>query len=76
MKKVQDPLKFSWLIACKPSDPWQPGILLCQYWQQIQGTASPASAGSLLGTKHEAAFLPSAWGCALFVVNASFARQV
>lgn len=26
MKKVQDPLKFSWLIACSPSEPWQPGI--------------------------------------------------
>lgn len=62
LKKVQDPLKFSWLVACSPSEPWQPGILLCWCWQQIQGTASPAAVGSLSGTKprleHEAAFLP------------------
>lgn len=61
MKKVQDPSMFSRLIACSPSEPWQPGIFLCQCWQQIQGTASPAAVGSLLGTKpcleYEAAFL-------------------
>lgn len=61
MKTVQDPLKLPWLIACSPSEPWQPGILLCQCRQQIQGTASPAAVKNLLGTKphlqHEAAFL-------------------
>lgn len=61
LKKVQDPLKSLRLINCSLSEPWHLPLPVPAADPSCQETASPAAAGSLLGTKsrleHEAGFI-------------------